>query len=376
MTEHSNRVDCVIIGAGVVGLSIAAELAGSGRRIFVFERNRTFGLETSSHNSEVIHAGIYYPHDSLKARFCVAGNPLMYEICRKYEIPHKKVGKIIVAADTAEEKEVDALYRQGVRNGLTDLVLLSRTDIKKLEPGVEATMGLLSPSTGILDVYSLMRCLQGRASGHGADIIYNTEVTGIEKQSHGFTVSVQQDNSFTSVDCAVVINCAGLYCDKVAALAGVDIAKSGYRIHFAKGEYFMVDLSAARLVARLVYPVPEQAGIGIHISVNMDGQVKLGPNVKWVDAVDYSVDVNERDTFYRAVHRYFPSIKPENLVPDFAGVRPKLQGPGDGFRDFIIRDEADKGLPGLIDLMGIESPGLTSSPAIARYVADIVKPLL
>jgi len=372
MTAHTNDIDISIIGAGVVGLAVAAELSKKYHRIFVFERNRSFGLETSSHNSEVIHAGIYYPQQSLKARFCVEGNPLLHEICRKYDIPHKNTGKIIIAADAGEEKEIERLYQQGIKNGLTDLSLLSGADVKRLEPKVKATMGLLSPSTGILDAFSLMRFFEGFARQNGADIVYNAEVVGIERNLNGYKLLVNQNNTLTTVTCCIVINCAGLYCDKVAALAGIDIAKSDYKIKYCKGEYFTLDPRVGHLTDRLIYPVPEQAGKGIHISVNLEGHMKLGPNVKWVDKIDYSVDASDQMNFYQAASRYLPAINFEDLSPDFAGVRPKLQGPGEGFRDFVIRDEADKGLPGFINLIGIESPGLTSSPAIARYVAELL----
>lgn len=365
-------VDVCIIGAGVVGLAIAHELSAPGRRVFVIERNRSFGLETSSHNSEVIHAGIYYPDGSLKARFCVEGNPLMYRLCQEWGINHRRAGKIIVAADAAETDEIGRLHQQGLRNGVSDLSLVSRGEVKRLEPKVEAVAGLLSPSTGILDAYGLMRAFQGRAQERGVDFVYNAEVSGIEKTAGGYRVSVKAREDVESFTAAIVVNAAGLFCDRIAALAGIDTAKAGYRIHFCKGEYFAIDPAVGHLVDRLIYPVPEQAGKGIHISVNLEGHMKLGPNVKYVDKIDYGVDEGDRELFYRAAHRYLPVIQLEHLSPDFAGVRPKLQGPGDTFRDFIIRDEADRGLPAFIDLIGIESPGLTSSPAIARYVTALV----
>ncbi len=369
----TTEIDICIIGAGVVGLAIATELAAPERKIFVFERNRTFGLETSSHNSEVIHAGIYYPENSLKARFCVEGNPLLYEICERFNIGHKRLGKIIVAADDEETREIERLYQQGIQNGAKDLSLITRAEIKRLEPNVEAVSGLLSPSTGIIDAHGLMRSFMGRAREQGVDFIFSAEVIGIEKTNSGYRVSVRQNGNLSSVTTAIVINCAGLFCDKVAALAGIDIKKAGYKIHFCKGEYFSIDPRVGHLVDRLVYPVPEQAGKGIHITLNLTGSMKLGPNTHWVNKVDYSLDESHKEGFYTAAHKYLPAIKLEDLSPDFAGVRPKLQGRGEDFRDFVIRDEADKGLPGLIDLIGIESPGLTSSPAIARYVKGMVE---
>lgn len=373
MSEETN---VVIIGAGVVGLAIAAELSHTNNHIYVFEKNRTFGLETSSHNSEVIHAGIYYPEDSLKAKFCVQGNRLLYDICEKYSVPYKKLGKLIVAADRNETREVDRLYRQGTKNGIGDLKLLSRDEVKKLEPNVSAVAGLLSPATGVVDSYLLMRSFYGRAKENGADFIYNAEVIGIDKTPHGYKVSVKDREGVSTVVARVVVNAAGLFSDRVAQMAGINIEKAGYKLYFCKGEYFSLSPRLGHLVNRLVYPVPEQAGVGVHVTLSLNGTIRLGPNVKYVDTIDYSVDEHDRTDFYRAAHRYLPAIEPDDLIADFAGIRPKLQGPGEGFRDFIIREESDKGLPGLIDLIGIESPGLTSSPAIAKHVTGIVQEFL
>lgn len=370
------EANIVIIGAGVVGLAVAAELAEIYPRIFVFERNRTFGLETSSHNSEVIHTGFYYPEKSLKARFCIEGNPLLYEICEKYNIGYRRLTKIVVAADDEETREIDRLYRQGLTNGITDLRLLSREEVKQLEPAVEAVAGLFSPSTGILDSWGLMQSFYGRAFEKGVSLVVDAEVVAIDKLSGGYRVSVKDREGISAVTTAVVINCAGLFCDKIASLAGIDVDKAGYRIHYCKGEYFSVSHRIGHPVSRLIYPVPEQAGKGIHISLSLDGGMKLGPSVKYVANIDYAVDESDKINFYKAAHKYLPLIQFDDLSPDFAGVRPKLQGPGDDFRDFVITDESERGLPGLIDLIGIESPGLTSSPAIARYVAGIVKPIL
>jgi L-2-hydroxyglutarate oxidase LhgO len=366
-----DQVDVCIIGAGVVGLAIAVELAKPGRRVFVIERNRTFGLETSSHNSEVIHAGIYNPPDSWKTRFCVEGKPLLYELCEKYKIGYKRLGKIIVAADAEETREIERLYNQGIENDVEGLTFLNRAEIKRLEPNVEAVAGFLSPSTGIIDSWGLMRSFYGRARENGADFVFNAEVVGIEKTTDGFKVSVKEPKHTSFLHATVVINAAGFFSDKVAALAGIDIDKANYRIHYCKGEYFSVDPRVGHVVERLIYPVPEQAGTGIHISLNLEGQIKLGPSARYVDAIDYSVDETSKTDFYRAAHRYLPAIQLDDLSPDFAGIRPKLQGPGAGFRDFVIKEESDRGLPGLINLIGIESPGLTASPAIARYLAGM-----
>jgi L-2-hydroxyglutarate oxidase LhgO len=365
------EVDIIIIGAGVVGLAIAAEVSQINKNVFVFEKNRTLGLETSSHNSEVIHAGMYYPENSFKAKFCVGGNALLYELCEKFNINYKKLGKLIVAADDVEAKEVERLYHQGLKNGVGGLQIIERDDIKKLEPNVNAVEALLSPSTGVIDSHNLLRCFSGRAKENGAEFVFNTEVIGIERKSGSYRVGIRDDEGISSVTARVVINAAGLSSDRIAQSAGIDLVKAGYILHYCKGQYFSLDPKIGRLVHRLVYPVPEQSGVGIHVTLSIDGSVRLGPDTKYVNKIEYTVNENDKTDFYRAVHRYLPSIEPDELSPDFAGVRPKLQGKGEGFRDYVIRDEADKGFPGLINLIGIESPGLTASPAIAKYVAGL-----
>ena len=370
------EVDVIIIGAGVVGLAIAAELSRADKTVFVFEKNRTFGLETSSHNSEVIHAGMYYPENSLKAKLCVNGNSLLYELCDKFNINHKKLGKLIVAADDAETKEVERLYYQGLKNDVSGLQMLAREDIKRLEPNVKAVAALLSPSTGVVDSYNLLRCYYGRAKENAVEFIFNTAVIGIDRNTGSFNVSIHDSEGISSVTANVVINAAGLFSDKVAQLAGIDLEKAGYKLHYCKGEYFSLNPKVGCSVHRLVYPVPEQAGVGVHVTLSIDGSMRLGPDTKYVDMIDYAVDESAGEEFYQAVRRYLPSVELDDLVPDFAGVRPKLQGPGEGFRDYVIRDETEKGLPGLINLIGIESPGLTASPAIAKYVAEIIAEIL
>jgi L-2-hydroxyglutarate oxidase LhgO len=370
------EVDVIIIGAGVVGLAIAAELSRTNKTVFVFEKNRTFGLETSSHNSEVIHAGMYYPENSLKAKLCINGNSLLYELCDKFNINYKKLGKLIVAADDAETKEVERLYYQGLKNGVSGLRMLAREHIQRLEPNVKAVAALLSPSTGVVDSYNLLRCFYGRAKENAVEFVFNTAVIGIDKNTGSFNVSIKDSEGISSVTAGVVINAAGLFSDKIAQLAGIDLAKAGYQLHYCKGQYFSLNPKIGHLVHRLVYPVPEQAGVGVHVTLSIDGSMRLGPDTKYVDKIDYTVDESSREEFYRAVRRYLPSVELDDLAPDFAGVRPKLQGQGEGFRDYIIRDETEKGLPGLINLIGIESPGLTASPAIAKYVAGIVAEIL
>lgn len=370
------EIDVAIIGAGVIGLATAREIAQEKKEVFVFEKNRTFGLETSSRNSEVIHAGIYYPEDSLKAKLCVEGKSLLYKLCDKHNIAYKKLGKIIVAASENETAQLEKLYEQGRKNGVEDLMLLSQTELKKLEPNVEARAGLLSPSSGILDSYTLMKFLYSQAREKGAEFVFGTEVIGIEKGGAKYKVQIKDRDGISAFVAHVVVNCAGLNSDRIAQLAGIDVAKAGYRLHYCKGEYFSLSSKCRNVVNRLIYPTPEQAGHGIHVTVGLDSRVRLGPNARYIEAIDYGVDETQRQAFYNSAKRFLPLVKLEDLAPEFAGIRPKLQRPGGTFRDFVIAHEEQAGFPGLINLIGIESPGLTASPAIAKYVGRIVNELL
>ena len=366
------EIDVAIIGAGVIGLAAAREIAKHKKQVFVFEKNRTFGLETSSRNSEVIHAGIYYPEGSLKARLCVEGKDLLYDICRRHNVACRKCGKIIVAADESEIPWLEELHDQGTKNGVDDLVLLSRTEVKKLEPSIEAKAGLLSPSSGILDSHNLLSFLHSQARGKGAEFVFGTEVTGIERAGDKYKVHIRDRDGISAFATHAVVNCAGLNSDRVAELAGIDITRSGYQLHYCKGEYFSLDSKYRNLITRLIYPTPEQAGHGIHWRQALDGRVLLGPSAYYVEAVDYSVDETHKEHFYGSAKRFLPFVELKDLAPESAGIRPKLQGPDDGFRDFVIIDEEQAGFPGLINLIGLESPGLTAAPAIARFVGRMI----
>jgi len=370
------EIDVAIIGAGVIGLATACEIAQEKKEVFVFEKNRTFGLETSSRNSEVIHAGIYYPEDSLKAKLCVEGKSLLYKLCDKHNIAYKKSGKIIVAASKNETTQLEKLYEQGRKNGVADLVLLSRTELKKLEPNIEARAGLLSPSSGILDSHTLLKFLYSQAREKGAEFVFGTEVVGIERTGAKYKLQIKDRDGISAFVAHVVVNCAGLNSDRIAQLAGIDIAKAGYKLHYCKGEYFSLNSKYKNLVSRLIYPTPEQVGHGIHWRQALDGRVLLGPNAHYVEAIDYAVDETHKQAFYNSAKRFLPFVELEDLAPESAGIRPKLQGPGEAFRDFVIVHEEKAGFPGLINLIGIESPGLTASLAIARYVGRIMKELL
>jgi L-2-hydroxyglutarate oxidase LhgO len=369
------EIDVAIIGAGVIGLATAREIAQEKKEVFVFEKNRTFGLETSSRNSEVIHAGIYYPEDSLKAKLCVEGKSLLYKLCDKHNIAYKKLGKIIVAASENETAQLEKLYEQGRKNSVDDLMLLSQTELKKLEPNVEARAGLLSPSSGILDSYTLLKFLYSQAREKGAEFVFGTEVIGIEKGGAKYKVQIKDRDGISAFVAHVVVNCAGLNSDRIAQLAGINVAKAGYRLHYCKGEYFSLSSKYRNVVNRLIYPTPEQAGHGIHVTVGLDSRVRLGPNARYVEAIDYGVDKTQKQAFYNSAKRFLPLVELEDLTPESAGIRPKLQGPGEAFQDFVIAHEGKAGFPGLINLIGIESPGLTASLAIARYVGRMVDEL-
>ena len=366
------EIDVAIIGAGVIGLATANEIAQLKKGVFVLEKNHNFGLETSSRNSEVIHAGIYNPKDSLKTTLCLEGKNLLYELCERHDIAHKKLGKIIVASSEDEIIQLEKIYEQGRKNGVEDLILLSRTELKKLEPDIEARAALLSPSSGILDSYTLLKFFYSQASEKGAYFVFNTEVIGIEKVGTRYKLQIRDREGISVFTSRIVINAGGLNSDRIAQLAGIDIAKAGYKLHYCKGEYFSLSSKYGRLISRLIYPTPEQAGKGIHVTPGLNGRVRLGPNARYVEAIDYGVDETQRLAFYNSTKRFLPSIKVEDLEPEFAGVRPKLQGPNEAFRDFVISHEEKAGFPGLINLIGIESPGLTAAPAIARYVRGIV----
>jgi L-2-hydroxyglutarate oxidase LhgO len=253
-------------------------------------------------------------------------------------------------------------------NGVDDLVLLSRAEVRRLEPNVEASAGLLSPSSGILDSHNLLSFLHSRARENGAEFVYGAEVIGIERASAKYKVHIRDRDGISAFVARVVVNCAGLNSDRIAELAGIDIAKSGYQLHYCKGEYFSLDSKYRNLIARLIYPTPEQAGHGIHWRQTLDGRVLLGPSTYYVEAIDYSVDETHKEYFYTSAKRFLPFVELEDLAPESAGIRPKLQGPDDDFRDFVITDEEKAGFPGLINLIGIESPGLTAALAIARFV--------
>jgi L-2-hydroxyglutarate oxidase LhgO len=372
------RADITIVGAGVVGLAIAAEVADGNRRVYVLEKNDSFGRETSSRHSGVIHSGIYYPPGTLKARLCVAGNDMLYKLCSEHNTGCAKLGKLIVATSNEEVGELEELFGRGQRNGAAGLRLVSKRQLQQLEPNVVGEAAIWAAETGIIDSHALMKFFIARLTSKSAQIAYRTEVVGINKVASGYRVSVRDGEEEFSFITSVLINCAGLGSDRVAEMAGIDIASAGYRLHYCKGEYFSVGGGKNRLVSRLIFPAPpaDVSGVGIHVTLDLDGRMRLGPSIQYIDSLDYSVRGGNRGLFYRSVKPFLPFIEHDDLAPEMAGIRPKLQGPGEDIRDFVIAEESDKGLPGFINLIGIESPGLTAAPAIAGYVAGIIRGLV
>lgn len=358
----------VIIGAGAVGLAVAAKLSEDFSDIYVLEKNNSRGQETSGHNSGVIHSGIHYPPHTLKAELCVKGNKMTYDICRKNGIPHKRLGKLTVAVQEEETEELKKLMEQGNANGAEDLKMLNAEEVKALEPNVQVEMALHSPSTGIVEPDELMDHYLAVANRNGAVLATQTEVKRIQHLNDEYIVNGSSVNESFSINAGCVVNCAGLHSDMVASMAGLDVNKLGYRLHLCKGDYYRV--SGKPLVTTLVYPVPKGAGLGIHLTPDMKGSVRLGPNAYYVDKISYEVESSEKE-FREDVERFVPNVSYHEIRVDSAGVRPKLQGPKDGFKDFVIRHEKDHGLFGFINLVGIESPGLTAAPAIAERVSMI-----
>lgn len=363
-----------IIGAGVVGLAIAAKLSESFNQVFVLEKNEKFGMETSSRNSEVIHSGIYYPTNSLKAKLCVEGNRLLYQYCQEKGIANKKCGKIMVATTEQEIEQLNKVLYQSKVNGVSDGFLLNEFEIKDLEPNIRAIAGLYYPSTGIIDSYGLMKQLAIDASIKGTEFVYRSELIGIKRLMNGYELTIKDNTGTFSFTSNIVINSAGLHSNNVSQMLG--IIDNKYKIHYWKGEYFAIGNGKNRLIKRLIYPVPlkNTTGLGVHATIDLSNGVKLGPNALYLEnnRLDYSVDPAHRKEFFDSAKCFLPFLKVTDLRPDQSGIRPKLQKPGDTVRDFVIKNESDRGYPNFINLIGIESPGLTSCLSIAEYVSRII----
>jgi L-2-hydroxyglutarate oxidase LhgO len=361
--------DTVVIGAGVVGLAIARALACAGREVIVLEREAAIGLATSSRNSGVIHAGIYYPADSLKARLCVRGKALLYEFCASRGVRHARCEKLIVAATDTEAIMLRGFERSAALNGAGDIRRLTADEVSALEPEVRCVAALHSLTTGIVDVHELMLMLQAEIEAAGGRVVLNTAMLRAEVNGGGFRLTLA-DPVETRITCRELVNSAGLDATSVATrIVGLDLQHVP-PTHFARGHYYT--LRGAAPFRRLVYPVPEGGGLGIHATLDLSGRVRFGPDVQWIDRIDYGFGPDRRVEFAAAIHRYYPSLDPSRLAEDYTGIRPKIYGPGEPAADFRIDGPDRHGVKSLVNLFGIESPGLTSALAIGETVATLL----
>jgi L-2-hydroxyglutarate oxidase LhgO len=356
------RFDCAVVGAGAVGLALARQLAQAGRSVLAVERHDRHGLETSSRNSEVVHSGLYYPKGSLKARLCLEGNRELYRYCRERGVFVRNTGKLIVACEESEVGKLSELRARGEANGVEGLELLDPAELARRAPGVRAVAALWVPSTGIVDSEGLMAAYLREAEDAGAVFLWSAGLSRVERETDGYVLTLA---SGESAHARRVFNSAGLHADAVARLAGID----AYRLHWFKGEYFQ--LRRPQGVDTLVYPVPAKHGLGIHLTLDARGGQRLGPNAFAVQNLDYGIDNSHAETFWAAARRYLPDLKREDLMPGTTGIRPKLSADGT-FADFVVAEESARGFPGWVNLVGIESPGLTCSLALARLAAGLV----
>ncbi len=365
--------EITVIGGGVVGLAIASRLSHKHPNLILLEKNAKYGEETSSRNSEVIHAGIYYKPGSLKAILCVEGKERLYTICKENRISYKPITKLITAATPEEVPKLEGIFANGTKNGVM-LQILDAASTRKLEPNIRTYGSIFSPTTGILSVHELMDYFYHSTLNNGASVQLRSPVVGLEKNSSGYEIRVDEGGRTASFTSEIVINAAGLGSDLVAQMAGIDIDKAGYRMVYAKGSYFAITPSKAAMVTRLVYPVPSTEGLGVHALMDLGGRLKFGPDVEYLPdrTLEYSVDETKRRAFAESIRRILPAITDDDIAPDMCGIRPKLQRKGEPARDFVITHETERGLQGFVNLIGIESPGLTCSPAIARYVEELL----
>jgi L-2-hydroxyglutarate oxidase LhgO len=362
-----DRVECVVVGAGVVGLAVARALALEGREVVVLERERLIGSHTSARNSEVIHAGIYYPKDSVKARLCVRGKALLYDYCARRGVPHRRLGKIIVATGPDQEAALAGIAAAAAMNGVDDLRRLDAAALAALEPRLRGVAGLLSPSTGIVDSHALMLAYQGELEDAGGAVALDTGFLGARPVPGGFRVTARSGGETVTLEAGLLVNAAGLWAGAVAAAIEGLAPRFRRTVYYCKGNYFGI---AARVPFRhLIYPVPERDGLGVHLTLDLAGRGRFGPDTEWIDGIDYGLDPARGDGFYAAIRRYWPDLPDGALSPDYAGIRPKLAPAGGAATDFLIEGPAAHGLPGLVNLFGIESPGITASLALAEAAA-------
>ncbi|OYQ41457.1 FAD-dependent oxidoreductase [Rhodoferax sp. TH121] len=362
------QVDCVVVGAGVVGLAVARALAQAGREVLVLEACDAFGTQTSARNSEVIHAGIYYPAGSLKAQLCVRGKQLLYDYCAERGLPHQRCGKFIVATDAAQVAQLRGIQAKAAANGVQDLVLLDAAQARAAEPQLQCLAALHSPSTGIVDSHALMLALLGDLERAGGVLALNSPLASANIAQKAIDL-IAEDG--TRLRARTVVNAAGLQAPALAARFAGLTPQHVPQAHFAKGNYFT--LAGRSPFSRLIYPVPETSGLGVHLTIDLGGQARFGPDVQWVDdPQDLAVDPARGNAFYAEVRKYWPALPDHALLPAYAGMRPKIVGPGQAAADFVIQGPAVHGVPGLVNLFGIESPGLTSALAIAEYVQTLL----
>jgi L-2-hydroxyglutarate oxidase LhgO len=363
------KLDAVVIGAGVVGLAVARALAMAGREVVVLEAEEAIGSHTSSRNSEVIHAGIYYPAGSLKARSCVEGKQRLYEYCVSHGVPHRRSGKLVVATDENQLKELEKIQARAHANGVTDVVWMTRAQALALEPEISCAAALYSPSTGIIDSHALMLAYLGDAEAHGAMLALKSPLARVLVRNGGFEIHVAGSEAIES---RILVNCAGLRAPTVARTMEGYRAELAPRELYAKGNYY--SLAKRPPFSRLVYPVPEPGGLGVHVTLDLAGQARFGPDVEWIERIggkeDYAVDPRRAERFYAAIRRYWPGLRDGALLPGYSGIRPKTAGPGEPAPDFRVQGPRLHGVPGLVHLFGIESPGLTASLALAETVLE------
>ena len=362
----TDKLDCVVVGAGVVGLAIARSVARSGRQVVVLDAESQIGTHSSSRNSEVIHAGIYYPEKSLKARLCVRGRDMLYRYCATHGIDHQRIGKLIVATGEAELPKLDALRQQAALNGVDDLQFITAEEARKIEPNVESVGALLSPSTGIVDSHALMTALQAELEESDGVVVLNSRVSNVNPFEDGIEFQVGDER----FECVTLINSAGLGAVELMSDA-LCLADNAPTMHLAKGHYFSYQGKSP--FGHLIYPLPSGGGLGIHATNDLAGAARFGPDVTWVDSLDYEFDESRKADFVAAIKNYFPDLDADRLIPGYTGIRPKLHGPDEPAPDFLIQGERDHGVRGLVNLMGIESPGLTASLAIAEHVYGLLR---
>jgi 2-hydroxyglutarate dehydrogenase len=366
-------VDITIVGAGVIGLAVASEVAKEGRCVFILEKNEGFGRETSSRNSGVIHSGLLSPRDSFNSQLCIEGKHLIYEICQKYSVDHRKTGKLLIAQNNHEVEALESLFQHA--NKQIEMQVLSKANLRKMEPEVLGESAIYLPDAGIVDAYGLMRCFLGLATNKGANLICKSEVIAIEKAAEHYRIAIQEPGGISYLTTRIIINCAGLLSDKVAGMPGIDM---NYKLNYFKGEYYSVCPTKGNLMNhQLVYPMLRPDGlIGIHTVLDIDGRVRLGPDFYPVDKLDYGIGDSRKHRFYDGIRGIFPFIEFDDIDPESSGIMSRLYAKDQPFINFIVKHEESNGLPGFINVVGIESPGLTASPAIGKFVGIIVEDIL